>query len=30
MDMAPIGLEMQSFEANLIHMQAQGAVNVQR
>jgi hemerythrin superfamily protein len=23
MDMAPIGLEMQSFEANLIHMQAQ-------
>jgi hemerythrin superfamily protein len=30
MDMAPIGLEMQSFEANLIHMQAQGAVNLQR
>ncbi|MGZ3182637.1 MAG: hemerythrin domain-containing protein [Telluria sp.] len=23
-DMAPIGLEMQAFEANLIHMQAQG------
>jgi hemerythrin superfamily protein len=30
MDMAPIGLEMQSFEANLIHIQAQGAVNVPR
>jgi hemerythrin superfamily protein len=28
MDMAPIGLEMQAFEANLIHMQAQGAVNL--
>jgi hemerythrin superfamily protein len=25
MDMAPIGLEMQSFEANLIHMQAQAS-----
>jgi hemerythrin superfamily protein len=24
-DMAPIGLEMQSFEANLIHMQAQAS-----
>jgi hemerythrin superfamily protein len=27
MDMAPIGLEMQAFEANLIHMQAQGSAN---
>jgi hemerythrin superfamily protein len=25
MDMAPIGLEMQSFEANLVHMQAQAS-----
>jgi hemerythrin superfamily protein len=30
MDMAPIGLEMQAFEANLIHAQAQGAANIQR
>lgn len=30
MDMAPLGLEMQAFEANLIHLQAQGAVNLPR
>jgi hemerythrin superfamily protein len=30
MDMAPIGLEMQSFEANLIHMQAQASADVRR
>ncbi|MGZ5200024.1 MAG: hemerythrin domain-containing protein [Telluria sp.] len=30
MDMAPIGLEMQSFEANLIHMQAQASASLRR
>jgi hemerythrin superfamily protein len=30
MDMAPIGLEMQSFEANLIHMQAQGGMGARK
>lgn len=30
MDMAPIGLEMQSFEANLIHMQAQASATLPR
>lgn len=30
MDMAPIGLQMQSFEANLIHMQAQASAEMRR
>jgi hemerythrin superfamily protein len=30
MDMAPIGLEMQSFEANLVHMQAQASEGMRR
>ncbi len=30
MDMAPIGLQMQSFEANLIHMQAQASADMRR
>ncbi|GAB3455304.1 hemerythrin domain-containing protein [Massilia terrae] len=30
MDMAPIGLQMQSFEANLIHMQAQAGIDMRR
>lgn len=30
MDMAPIGLQMQSFEANLIHMQAQAGIDMHR
>lgn len=30
MDMAPIGLEMQSFEANLIHMQSQAGIDLHR
>jgi hypothetical protein len=29
-DMAPIGLEMQAFEANLIHMQSQSDAGARR
>jgi hemerythrin superfamily protein len=29
-DMAPLGLEMQSFEANLVHMQAQAGIGARK